>query len=153
MATLSGAETRALLEALDDEHRALATYDQVIADFGPVRPFINIRDSEARHIGALLDLARRYEIETPPNPWPGRVPRFSSVREACEAGVRAEIENHALYERLLHSTTRADILEVFRNLQRASQERHLPAFRRGASRTAGRGPGHGGGQRHRHGRR
>jgi hypothetical protein len=67
--------------------------------------------------------------------------------------VRAEIENHALYERLLHSTTRADILEVFRNLQRASQERHLPAFRRGASRTAGRGHGHGGGQRHRHGRR
>jgi hypothetical protein len=153
MATLSDTETRALLEALDDEHRALATYDQVIADFGPVRPFINIRDSEARHIDALLDLARRYGIETPPNPWPGRVLRFSSVRDACEAGVRAEIENHALYERLLHSTTRADILAVFRNLQRASQERHLPAFRRGASRAAGRGHGHGGGQRHRHGRR
>ena len=34
-------ERQALREALDDEYHAWATYDQVIADFGAVRPFIN----------------------------------------------------------------------------------------------------------------
>ncbi|MBI2226155.1 MAG: hypothetical protein HYU44_14665 [Betaproteobacteria bacterium] len=34
MSTLAQAEIRALNEALDDEYRSWATYDQVIADFG-----------------------------------------------------------------------------------------------------------------------
>jgi hypothetical protein len=46
--------------------------------------------------------------------------------------VKAEIENAALHDRLLRSTTRSDILFVY--LQRASQERHLRAFRRCVSR-------------------
>lgn len=136
---LNATERHALRDALDDEYKAWATYDQVIRDFGPERPFINIRDAEARHIEALRTLFARYELDVPDNDWPGRVPRFSSVRAACAAGVEAEIANAALYERLLQSTTRRDILAVFGNLRRASQERHLPAFRRGASRGAGRG--------------
>lgn len=36
MDTLSVAEVRALNEALDDEYRSWATYDQVIADFGEI---------------------------------------------------------------------------------------------------------------------
>ncbi|MBK7904069.1 MAG: hypothetical protein IPJ97_14845 [Proteobacteria bacterium] len=55
---------------------------------------------------------------------------FSNIRDACVAAVEAEIANAALYERLLASTERSDILTVFRNLRDASQERHLPAFRR-----------------------
>jgi len=49
-------EVRALHEALDDEYRAFATYDQVIHDFGSVRPFINIRAAENRHIDALTSV-------------------------------------------------------------------------------------------------
>jgi hypothetical protein len=124
MTTLSEAEVRALHEALDDEYRAWATYDQVIRDFGLQRPFSNIRDAEARHIAALQELFTRYGLEMPGNPWPGRVPRYASLREACEAGVEAEVENGSLYARLLRSTERQDILTVFGNLQRASQERH-----------------------------
>lgn len=142
---LTETEQQALREALDDEHRAWATYDQVIADFGPERPFINIRDAEARHIGALRTLFQRYGLPMPDNPWLGRVPRFASIQEACEAGIEAEVANAALYERLLGSTTRQDILRVFGNLARASRERHLPAFRRCASRGDG-----GGGRRRRH---
>jgi rubrerythrin len=141
---LDEAEIRALREALDDEHKAWATYDQVIRDLGPERPFSNIIEAEARHIEALQSLFQRYGLEVPENPWPGRVQRFASLREACEAGIQAEIENSALYERLLRSTSRPDILAVLRNLQRASQERHLPAFRRCASRGQGRGRGAGG---------
>jgi hypothetical protein len=86
MTTLNDAEIAALHQALADEHHAWATYDQVIHDFGLVRPFSNIRD--------------------------------------------AEVANAALHERLLASTDRSDILAVFRNLRDASQQRHLPAFRR-----------------------
>ena len=130
MSTLNDAEVRALQEALDDEYRAWATYDQVVHDFGEVRPFVNIRDAEARHIGALLSIFGRYGLAPPPNPWPGNVDRYTSLRDACAAGVAAEIANAALYERLFGSTNRPDILAVYRNLHDASQQRHLPAFRR-----------------------
>jgi len=134
MTPLAPTEVRALEEALDDEYRAWSTYGQVIADFGDIRPFSNIREAEGRHIQALLALFARYGVVVPPNPWAGKVTRYASVREACEAGVAAEIENGALYERLLAATQRPDVLAVFRNLQEASQQRHLPAFRRCAGR-------------------
>lgn len=139
-ARLAPAEVDALREALDDEHKAWATYDQVVRDFGPVRPFVNIREAEARHIGALLSLFRRYGLHAPENPWPGRVPRYSSLLEACAAGVTAEVENGALYDRLLRSSDRPELLAVLRNLQRASQKNHPPAFRRCLEREQRRGP-------------
>jgi hypothetical protein len=130
MSELNQTEIAALHEALDDEYRAWATYDQVIRDFGAVRPFVNIRDAEARHIAALEALFARYGLAVPRNAWPGRIASFGSVQEACAAGVDAEVENDRLYMRLLAATQRPDILAVFRNLQEASRERHLPAFRR-----------------------
>jgi hypothetical protein len=57
MSNLTDAEIHALREALDDEYRAWATYDQVIADFGEVPPFANIREAEGRHIDAICALA------------------------------------------------------------------------------------------------
>ena len=113
MSELSHPEITALNEALDDEYQAWATYDQVITDFGEVMPFVNIRASEARHIDALITLFHRYGLPVPQNSWLGRVPRFGSVREACEAAVAAEIANAALYERLFVATSRPDILTVF----------------------------------------
>jgi hypothetical protein len=134
MTTLNAIETTALHEALDDEYHAWATYDQVLRDFGLVRPFSNIRDAEARHIEALLHLFAQHGLAALPNPWPGKVERYPSLRDACSAAVEAETANAALYERLLASTDRSDILTVFHNLRDASQERHLPAFRRCAER-------------------
>jgi hypothetical protein len=134
---LSVLEVEALHEALDDEYRAWATYDRVIHDFGNVRPFSNIRDAEARHIEALGSLFRFYGLKQPANTWPERVASYADLQQACKAGVQAEIENASLYERLLQSTERPDILAVFVRLRDASQTRHLPAFRR----CAERGPG------------
>jgi hypothetical protein len=136
-------EVIALLDALDEEHKAHATYTQVIADFGPVRPFENIVESEARHIAALTSLMHRYAVPVPANPWPGKVPRFETVAQACRAAVDAEIDNAALYDRLLAAAELADVRAVLENLQEASQERHLPAFRRCAERgEAGEHRGH-----------
>ena len=148
MIELSENEIGALNEALDDEYRAWATYDQVIRDFGAARPFVNIRDAEARHIEALHTLFVRYGLAVPENAWPGKVARYGSLREACEAGIAAEIANGEMYDRLLEATPRPDILSVLRNLQEASQQRHLPAFQRCAQGPAAGGCGQGVG-RHR----
>jgi hypothetical protein len=40
-----------------------------------------------------------------------------------------------MYTRLMATNPRLDILTVLRNLQAASQQRHLPAFRRCAQRS------------------
>jgi hypothetical protein len=130
MVQLSTPEVEALREALEDEYKAWATYDQVIQDFGPIRPFINIRDSESRHINALCQVYRDYGLTPPDNTWIGKAPRYDSVKLACAAAVQAEIDNADLYQRIMASTVRPDILNVFRNLRDASQQRHLPAFRR-----------------------
>lgn len=151
MDILSETEIRALHEALDDEYHAWSTYDQVIRDFGEVPPFGNIREAEARHIEALCTLYTRYGLTVPENSWPGRVERHPNLQAACEAGVAAEIANGEMYDRLLAATGRPDILTVLRNLQAASQQRHLPAFQRCAQSGAGGGCGRG--ARHRHGGR
>ena len=147
MNPLTEAEIHALNEALEDEYLAWATYDQVIADFGEVAPFSNIREAEARHIDALCTLFACYGLPVPKNPWPGKVARYDSLQAACEAGVAAEIANGEMYERLLGATQRPDILTVLRNLQEASQQRHLAAFQRCVQHSAGGGDG-----RHRGGR-
>jgi hypothetical protein len=134
--TLSPEEVAALHEALEDEYKAWATYDQVIRDFGAVRPFINIRESEARHIAALSALFARHGLPLPQNAWPGKVRRFESLRAACQAGVDGEIENERLYERLLGAARHADVRAVFERLRDASRLRHLPAFRRCVAREA-----------------
>jgi len=150
MNDLTETEICALNEALDDEYRSWATYDQVLADFGEVLPFSNIREAEARHIEALCMLFARYGLTVPKNPWPGKVERYASLQEACEASVAAEIANDEMYDRLLGTTQRPDILTVLHNLQEASRQRHLPAFQRCAQGSGGGGGGHG--RRHRGGR-
>ncbi len=138
---LSDAEVSALHEALDDEYKAVATYDRVLADFGAVRPFTNIVEAERRHAGVLAEIFERYGLLLPANTWDERAPRYESIRAACSAGVEGEIENGAMYDRLIAVTTHSDIIEVFENLQRASQENHLRAFRRCAARHDGEAAG------------
>jgi hypothetical protein len=146
---LSESEAGHLIAALDDEYQARATYAQVIADFGDVRPFSNIVEAEGRHAQALIALFERYGVPVPPDTWPGRAPRYGSLLEACEAGVAAEIANASLYDEVLSGTDRADIREVYENLRQASQERHLPAFRRCVERGGGTRDDGGGGHRRR----
>ncbi len=126
----------ALREALDDEYRARATYRKVIEKFGPVRPFVNIIAAEERHAGALIALFERFGVEPPQDQWQSRVTAPHTLLEACRAGVQAEIENAAMYERLLPQIGDAEAHAVMRRLQRASQERHLPAFKRCLERTS-----------------
>lgn len=130
----SADQDKALRMALDDEYKAEATYSQVMNDFGQVRPFSNIRRAEQRHIEALLPLFTKYGLEVPDNPYIGKVGFYDSVREACEAGVEAEIENVALYDQIDAMVEDSDVAFVFSRLRQASQDKHLPAFERCANR-------------------
>ena len=119
-----------LNEALMDEYLARDSYRKIIEVFGPVRPFINIVEAEQNHIDALLVLYDRYDITPPIEPDPSRVTPPDSLLAACEAGVRAELENIAMYDRLVAASDRADVRQVLKNLQAASRDNHLPAFQR-----------------------
>ena len=125
---LSGSEVEALQMALDDEYKAWSVYEQVIADFGAVRPFTSIQKAEENHVAALVTLFDRYGLEVPANEWSGAVPSFDSLADACEAGAQAEIDNAELYASLFTMVDNPDIIRVFTSLQRASQTKHLPAF-------------------------
>lgn len=131
----------ALSEALDDEYRARATYRKVVEIFGPVQPFVNIAEAEERHARALLAQFERLGATPPEDTWPARVAVPRTLTEACEAAVQAEIDNAAMYERLIAKVGDPAVGEVLRRLQEASQERHLPAFRRCLSRGAAGGMG------------
>jgi len=132
--SLTETELQGLADALDDEYKSCATYAQVIEDFGAVRPFINIVEAEKRHVSALLSVYERYGETAPPDRWKDSPPRYSSVLSACTEAVQGEIDNGQLYDRIMTTTERADILSVYRALRDASLERHLPAFRRCAER-------------------
>ncbi len=133
-------EVDGLLLALNDEYMAFATYDRVNKDFNNPMPFANIQRAEATHADRLKVVFKTYGLPVPENTWIGTTPKFGSVAEACKASVDAEIVNRDLYARLFKSTEREDILIVYRALQSASENNHLPAFQRC-------GQGQGGGRR------
>ncbi len=117
--------------ALDDEYKAHATYTAVINRFGSVHPFDNIRRAEQSHIHSLTILYADYDFALPSDPWAGQINSPDSIQAACQLGVTAEIENGALYDRLLQEAAPyQDVLKVFRALQAASINKHLPAFQR-----------------------
>jgi hypothetical protein len=143
-----------LTAALDDEYRARATYRAILDTYGDVRPFVNIVESEERHIEALRRLCERYHVEIPADPWPARVSAPDSLAAACEAALEAERENGKLYERLMEAAAGwVDVEDTFRQLLRASRQNHLPAFERALERERRGGPGRGRGDRGRRQRR
>ena len=146
-----------LTEAIDDEYKAQAIYRRVIHQFGDIAPFTNIVEAEGRHIEALLTLFKKYDIPVPKDEWTAKAEVPGTIFEACETGVSAEIENAAMYDKLLSSAADyPDVQAVLKNLQRASQQNHLPAFQRrvdrGGSPRGGQGMGRRMGKRRRQGR-
>jgi hypothetical protein len=126
----------ALTMALDDEYRARATYQAVLARFGPVPPFSNIVQAEQRHIDALLPLFARYGIVPPADRWTGQVAPPPTLLQACEAGVAGEIRNYQMYDQLLTQIAEPDVRAVFTSLRNASAYNHLPAFQACAARES-----------------
>ena len=128
---LPKASMEALHLVLEDERRAEALYAAILLKQGEDRPFSNIIEAERRHQCALENLFEAHGLPGPPNPWKDRkVEAPRTFLAACEAGITAEIENVALYDRVMKTVIEGDLIEVFERLRWASQERHLPAFQR-----------------------
>lgn len=125
---LSDAEKNALIEAVEEEYGALTLYNSIIAQFGDVYPFNVIAKSEAQHASVLVRQAEKYGLTLPAQPAPAPASTYATLADACAAGAAAEIADAALYDELKLVTTRADLLQVFDNLQSASLNSHLPAF-------------------------
>lgn len=111
-----------------DEFHALEVYKKVIQTFGNIAPFSNIVQSEQRHIDACLSLCAKYGVNPPINDWQPKITIPSTVGECCALGVQAEIDNVAMYDRLLFYASDPDIIDVFYSLQAASANNHLNAF-------------------------
>ncbi|WP_292969867.1 DUF2202 domain-containing protein [Novosphingobium sp.] len=139
----------ALLAAVDDEYLAEATYQAVLDKYGDVRPFSNIIQAERRHQQMVKAELDRRSWSYPANRYTGKIAAPASMLEACQTGVKAEVANIALYDRLLPTIDDPAAKDVLTRLQWASRENHLPAFQRCVDRGGfpGMGPGGGSGRR------
>lgn len=122
-------QTQILRIAVYDEFKAYETYTKIIEKFGLVQPFVNIKEAEAIHYAALIQLMQKYNIEVPINNWASRIEIPNTLIECCEMGVAGEIANIAMYNNLLGYTIEDDIKDTLFKLQAASYNNHLPAFR------------------------
>lgn len=120
----------AMTEGLQDEYRAAAVYESVLAQFGQVLPFRNILLAEQQHAASIAALFTVRGLAVPAREPPGASPTFSSVSAACDLGATAEVENIAIYDRLLALDLPLDVRRVFEANRRASLANHLPAFER-----------------------
>ncbi|MCU0881664.1 MAG: hypothetical protein MUF14_03230 [Hyphomonadaceae bacterium] len=119
------------MAALDDEWQAEAAYAAMIDRFGSVRPFTNIIEAERRHAEAIQHQLRRLGVAVPANRWANAaLPVPATLTEACEQAIAAELQNFALYQRLLPKVSDPAARHVLERLQAASRDRHLLAFRR-----------------------
>ncbi len=125
---LTATEIEALQLALNDEYHALAVYQSVIASFGESVPFVEIAQSEQKHIDALVNQFNKHGLPVPENPWLGQIPAFDSVQQACQTGVAAEMDNAGVYDQLFSMTDNVSLTRVFTNLRNASLNSHLPQF-------------------------
>lgn len=115
--------------AVYDEFKAYETYSKIIEKFGLVQPFVNIKEAEAVHYGALVKLMEKYQVEIPINNWYTKIQIPNSLIECCELGVASEINNITMYNNLLEYAQEDDIKDVLFRLQAASFNNHLPTFR------------------------
>ena len=128
--TASTTVVASLGTAYTAEQQAKATYDNVIARFGPVRPFTTVRSAEVDHIDTLQGLAQRYGVTLPAGPFNG-APSPATLTEACQLGVTTEQQIVSTYSQLITQVAGyADLTQAFSNLQAASRDNHLPAFQR-----------------------
>lgn len=127
---LSDDVKEALDEAINDEYKALSTYEAVIDKFGAIRPFSMIKGAEEQHIASLKAVYDKYGLTVPENTWTTKVSTPATLQEACQIGVDAEIANAKLYKVQLIPMVEnyEDIVGVFTVLMDASEQKHLPAF-------------------------
>ena len=115
-----------LLYAYQDESNALKEYEELMAVFGEVAPFVNIAKAEESHLEAVIHLYDYYNLEVPDYEAENYVVP-ETIDEAYAIGIQAEIDNIAMYEAFLSTDLDYVTERVFTSLMEGS-ESHLAAF-------------------------
>lgn len=116
-----------LVYAIEDEYMAQAEYAAIEEAFGVQPPVSNILRAEGNHIYQLEQLFEEYNFSIPNKDWASLVEVPESLEAAYEAGVTAEENNIAMYEKFLDQDLPDDVKLTFEYLK-ASSERHLFAY-------------------------
>ena len=116
-----------LTYAIQDEYLARSEYAGIMDEYGSMRPFSNIMLSEENHIEWLVELFGEYGFPLPIDDSEDHVVIPGDLKTAFQTGVKAEIDNIAMYEKFLSEDLSEDVRDVFERLKRAS-ENHLRAF-------------------------
>ncbi len=121
-----------LLYAAQDEYAARGEYVAIMNKFKVARPFDNIMRAEETHLTWLRNAFVTYGLNFPIDESSSHLFVPADLKQAFETGVKAEIDNIAMYNSFLASPflkepKYADLVALFTNLGRAS-ENHLSAF-------------------------
>ena len=117
----------ALGQASTQEHTLAATYGNVIATLGQVRPFTNALAAEEQHIATVAFAAANHQVTLPAGPFPGQTSP-TTLTAACRLGAGLEQATVGLYSQLIPQVAAwADVTSAFTNLQAAASS-HLAAF-------------------------
>lgn len=120
---------RILNEVIQERFKTLYTYQKVIQTLGQAGPFLEAARDEAENAEKLKTLFNAFDLETPESLWSlSNVPVFSTLEEACQAGVKNEQESIETYNNLLNQPLPPDIKNIFEDLKKTSETKHLPAF-------------------------
>ena len=122
-----------LIYAIQDEYLARAEYEYLINELNAGSPFTNIIKAEETHIALLIPLFEKYDFEAIEDTSSEYLIPATSITEALETGVLAEVNNIAMYELFLATDLPDDVRAVFIELRDGS-ENHLAAFERKLSR-------------------
>lgn len=126
----------ALRTALHDEYRAEAFYAAAAEKWGQATPFKHIVQAEQNHAHMLAQLMQSYGMAVPPNTLSGsdraKASLPATLKQACAMAVKAEITNRDMYDKNLIPLVNRhrDIVVLFQKLRDASQDNHLPVFKR-----------------------
>jgi len=130
---------QAVVEVLagpDGEFAAHALYSAILTKHGDIQPYAAIREAETRHIQALKRQLEKYGIPIPEDKFAGKAVSPATLLEAAKQGVESEEKNVSMYDRYLAAVKDyPDLTRVFTNLQRASRDAHLPAFKAAVAST------------------
>ncbi|MBZ4664324.1 MAG: uncharacterized protein JG776_2042 [Caloramator sp.] len=110
-----------LIYAIEDEYLARTEYELALKALGDEKPFNSIINSEVHHINWLKELMQKYNVEIPEDKSLEYLKEPTSLDEALEYGIHAEIENIDMYERFLSLEIPDDVRGVFKKLRDASK--------------------------------
>lgn len=131
--------------AYEDESKAIAEYEAIIAKFGESAPFKNILKAEARHLASVEKLAETLGTKLTSFDAKSTVVLPATLQEAYKLAAQTEKEGVLMYEQFLKSASLpAEAKGVFTALMKGSQS-HQKAYERQLDGTtrAGNGQGRG----------